>query len=187
MKRWLPTREQLQGSRWLRPLGRHLHDDRLWHMNRASVARAVSIGLFFGLLMPVAQIAFAVAGAIVLRAHLAVAAGATLVTNPLTFTPIYWLAYKLGKGILGEPQDDAAAQAIGAQAKAVAAELGWFEGLWYSIQAAGAPLVVGLSVLAVAGAALGYVLVWLLWRPKAPASPEPPRLAAPAQPPRPEP
>ena len=48
MKRWIPSREQLRQNRWLRPVARHLDDDRLWHATRASVARAVAIGLFFG-------------------------------------------------------------------------------------------------------------------------------------------
>lgn len=44
----MPTREALLASRWLAPFARHLSDDRLWHADRHSVAKAVSIGLFFG-------------------------------------------------------------------------------------------------------------------------------------------
>ena len=89
MKRLLPTRERLLQSKWLRPIAHYLDNDHLRHADRSSVARAVGIGLFFGLLLlPVAQFLFAVV-AVVLRANVAVAAGFTLVTNPLTFAPIY--------------------------------------------------------------------------------------------------
>ena len=67
-KSWIPDREKLARNRWLRPVAEHLQDDRLWHVERGSVARAVAIGLFFGFLLPVAQFVFAVTCAIWLRA-----------------------------------------------------------------------------------------------------------------------
>lgn len=168
MKRWLPSRERLLQSRWLQPIAHHLHDDRLWHFERTSVARAVAIGLFFGLLLPTAQIVFAVALAIWLRAHVAVAAACTLVTNPLTFPPIYWLAYRVGRAVLGEPPDDARAEQIEAATEAVVAQQGWFDGMWYSLQSFGTPLFAGLLILASLGAAVGFGLVWLLWHTRRP-------------------
>lgn len=165
MKRWVPTRAQLRASRWLRPVAHHLEDERLWHMDRGSVARAVAIGVFFGFLIPVAQFLFAIATAIVLRANVAIAAASTLVSNPLTFPPIYWAAYKLGRFILGEPDDEAGALRIESETEALLARQGFIEGIWSSIQAAGAPLMVGLAAMAITGAVLGFALVWLLWRP----------------------
>jgi uncharacterized protein (DUF2062 family) len=103
MKRWIPSREQLRQNRWLRPVARHLDDDRLWHATRGSVARAVAIGLFFGLMIPVLQFLFAIVTAIVMRAHVAIAAAATLITNPFTFAPIYWFAWWIGSHLLGVP------------------------------------------------------------------------------------
>ncbi len=167
MKRWLPTREQLRGHRWLRPLAHHFDNDRLWLTDRQSVAMAVAIGIFFGFLLPIAQFLFAVGLAIALRANVAIAAAATLVSNPLTFPPIYWAAYKLGQFILGESGDQGAARRIEKQAEELLTQPGFLAGIWESIQSAGAPLIVGLSVLAVAGAAIGFGLVWLLWRPHA--------------------
>ena len=172
MSRWLPSREQILQSRWLAPLAHHLHDERLWHMERGSVARAVAIGLFFGFLLPVAQFLFAVGCAIWLRGHVAVAAGATLVTNPLTFAPVYWLAHRIGSALLGRDAQAAEqeAQALEAQTAAAAATQGWLQQAWDVIAGAGAPLMLGLSVLAVGGALLGFSLVWLLWRPRGAAS-----------------
>lgn len=166
MKRWLPTRERMLQSRWLRPIAHHLDNDHLWHVDRSSVARAVGIGLFIGLLLPVAQFLFAIVAAIFLRANVAVAAGFTLVTNPLTFAPIYWFAYRLGSWLLGGSVDEEAAQRVERQAaQAVAGDQGLLEGIWASIQSAGAPLALGLAVLAVVAGVAGFGLAWSLWRP----------------------
>ncbi len=165
MKRWIPTREQMLRSRWLRPIARHLDNDHLWHADRHSVARAVAIGLFFGLALPVAQLVFAVVAAIMLRAHVAIAAAFTLVTNPLTFAPIYWLAYRIGSRLLGG-MDEAAARRIEEEAAAMAQRGSFMESLWYAVQAAGAPLALGLVVLGAAAGLLGFGLAWLLWRPR---------------------
>ncbi|CAG1014595.1 hypothetical protein BURC_00734 [Burkholderiaceae bacterium] len=169
MKRLLPTRERLLQSRWLRPIAHYLDNDHLWHADRSSVARAVGIGLFFGLLLPVAQFLFAVVAAIVLRANVAVAAGFTLVTNPLTFAPIYWFAYRLGSWLMGGSVDEQAAQRVEQQAQAaIARNEGIIQGLWHSIVSAGAPLALGLTVLAVVAGAIGFGLAWSLWRPRHP-------------------
>ena len=165
MKRWIPSREHLRQNRWLRPVARHLDDDRLWHATRASVARAVAIGLFFGLMIPVLQFLFAIVTAIFLRAHVAIAAAATLITNPFTFAPIYWFAWWVGSGLLGERSGSAPALAPPENAGLAARDpLGLLESTWQSITSIGAPLLLGLVVLAVLASAIGYALVWLLWR-----------------------
>jgi uncharacterized protein len=90
--RWIASRERLLASRCLGPFVHHLEDERLWQLTRHSVARAVAIGLFYGLMLPFGQFLFAVVTAIVLRANVALSAAFTLVTNPFTFPPIYWAA-----------------------------------------------------------------------------------------------
>lgn len=166
MKRWLPSREALRRSRWLGPIAHRLDDDRLWHLERASVARAVAIGLFFGLLIPFAQLIFAVSTAVWLRAHVTVAAASTLISNPLTVAPLYWAAYRLGSHVLGRGDDEAAAREVESRAESLATEPANVDGLWATIQSAGLPLVTGLSLMAVGAAAIGFALVWLLWRPR---------------------
>ena len=164
--RWLPTKEQLLNSRWLKPVAHHLHDEKLWHMNRQSVARAAAIGLFFGLMLPFAQFLFAVVVAIVFRAHVALSAAFTLVTNPFTFPPIYWLAHRIGTWVLNHAGNGAAAEQAHRQVEQLGERLGWFDATWQWLQSAGAPLLLGLGILACTAAVLGYALVWLLWRPR---------------------
>ncbi|MES3012304.1 MAG: DUF2062 domain-containing protein, partial [Pseudomonadota bacterium] len=137
----------------------------LWRTDRASLARAVAIGLFVGVLIPVAQFLIAIAVAVALRAHIAVAAAATLVSNPLTVPPLYWAAYRIGRAVLHEPEDEAAALRLERETAALLEQQGFMEGIWTTIQSAGAPLLVGLAILAVGAALLGFALVWLLRRP----------------------
>ena len=56
IKRLLPDPGQLAGNRWLRWLGPRMFHPRLWHVSRRGVALGVAIGVFFGFLIPIAQI-----------------------------------------------------------------------------------------------------------------------------------
>ncbi|MCU0762467.1 MAG: DUF2062 domain-containing protein [Hydrogenophaga sp.] len=102
LKSWLPKPEELLNNRWLRWLGPALRHPRLWHFSRKGIAMGMALGIFFGLLIPVAQIPFSAATAVLLRANLPMAVASTLVTNPVTFGPVYYGAYHLGKAVLGE-------------------------------------------------------------------------------------
>ncbi|TXC67466.1 DUF2062 domain-containing protein [Piscinibacter aquaticus] len=73
-------------------MGPALHHPRLWHLNRRGVALGLALGLFFGLLIPIAQIPLAGGAAVLLRANVPMAVASTLVTNPVTFGPVYYAA-----------------------------------------------------------------------------------------------
>lgn len=161
LRRYLPTPETARASRALRWLGPLLDRPWLWHLNRRSVALGVAVGLFFGLLIPVAQVLFAGAAALVVRANLPVAVVSTLISNPLTFAPIYLLAYQLGAALLGQPADTDPTSAV---ADATVAGLPFFERAIEWLGEIGRPLIVGLTIVAVAGATLGYVAVHGGWR-----------------------
>ncbi|GAP34351.1 DUF2062 domain-containing protein [Piscinibacter sakaiensis] len=180
LTRWLPSREALEANRWLRWLGPTLTQPCLWHLGRRGVALGVALGIFFGLLIPVAQIPVSAAAAVALRANLPAAVASTLVTNPVTFGPIYWAAWKLGNRLLGEPAGAApdrlapveprdqpapgAGAAPGARAAAEAAEAHALRRFWQSITGVGKPLLLGLALFAVAGGLLVYAAISLGWR-----------------------
>ena len=67
--RLIPSREQLQAGRFTRWLAPWLGQRALWHLSRRGVALGMAIGIFFGLLIPIAQIPASAAVAIVLRAN----------------------------------------------------------------------------------------------------------------------
>jgi hypothetical protein len=153
LQRHIPTREQLAGQRWLRWLGPLLHQPRLWHWSRRGVALGVGIGVFFGLLIPLVQIPFSAVTAVILRANVPVAAASTLVTNPVTFAPIYYAAYHLGAWLTGT---DAAAPPPLPDGSAD-------ESLWQSLANVGLPLFIGLSIAAVSCGIGSYALISMVW------------------------
>jgi uncharacterized protein (DUF2062 family) len=159
LRRWLPSRENLAQNRWLRWLGPFLQHPRLWHWSRRGVATGVALGVFFGLLVPIAQIPLSAAAAVLLRANVPAAAASTLVTNPVTFAPVYYAAYRLGLWITGEaPELDQAALAAEAAVPAGDASL------WSRLVNLGKPLLVGLVILATLMGLLTYAIITLVWR-----------------------
>lgn len=134
----------------------------LWQLNRRRVAIGAGIGVFFGFLIPVAQIAGAAVFALLLRANLPVAAFSTLVSNPFTYAPIGVLAYQTGSWILGREANPEAAGLLtqGAEgARAQGASEDWFE----QVKAIGKPLFLGLAVFAVVGGITTWALVHVAW------------------------
>jgi uncharacterized protein (DUF2062 family) len=153
-------------NRWLGPFRHHLRERHLWDFHQDSVARGVAVGVFFGILTPVAQILFAAIAAVVLRANLVVAAGSTFVTNPFTFPLVYYSAFRVGSVLTGradaasaepgtapdvERSTDAAAQALEVES--------WLTTLLDWLSSVGPPLLVGIGVLALSGAVAAFLLV----------------------------
>ena len=134
-KRWLPDTTTVRDNRWLRWLGPALYHPALWSLRRRGLARGMALGIFFGLLIPVAQIPLSAGAAVLLRAHVPADIASTLVTNPVTFGPVYYAAWKLGDFLLGDGSTGV-----------------------------GMSLVTGLATLAIGLSALTYVLVSQVWR-----------------------
>jgi uncharacterized protein len=159
MKAWLrnklPDEASIKKSRLLGWAAPWLGHPRLWHLNRRGVALGLAIGVFFGFLIPIAQIPVAAIVSIWMRANVPAAAFSTLVTNPLTFGPVYALAYFVGDAIL--EGDVAAASAPAAEAEAKGGVINF-------ISEAAKPLFLGLSLFAVGGSLLAYGATMLCWR-----------------------
>jgi uncharacterized protein (DUF2062 family) len=159
-RKYLPEAERVRSSRIGRAFGGWLDHPNLWHLNRRSVAGAVAIGLFAGLVPGPLQMLAALLLAVPLRRNLPVALLVTLYTNPFTIVPLYLVAYAYGRVILPgeeagriEPFDMDWGN-IGASMEALGA---WMMGL-------GKPLLVGLPALGLTLAVLGYFIVELAWR-----------------------
>lgn len=151
VRRWLPDPAALRGYRALRWMGPLFHRPRLWHVNRSSIAKGLAIGMFFGILVPFGQVLVAGVVAVGLRANLPAAVFSTFVSNPLTTPFILLAAYHIGSAVLDQP-----ITALPALAK----DVSWVE----RIGAMGEPLLMGVALLALAGAALTYFGVQLAWR-----------------------
>ena len=164
VRKWLrdrlPKPEAVQANPTLRWLGPLLRRPWLWQLTRRRVALGAAIGVFFGFLIPVLQIAASAVFAVLLRANLPVAAVSTLVSNPFTYAPIFVLAYRTGSTILGENVDRAQLEALEQEIEGQdAAPASWAE----RAAAIGKPFFLGLFVFAVIGALTTWLLVNFLW------------------------
>lgn len=151
-KQWLPSRESIHNHKALRRFQPWLTRAYLWHFSRHSVPGAVAIGLIAAMIPGPFQIISAGLLAIKCRLHLPTAIASTLISNPFTILPIYWLAYKLGSLILQLPPQSLS------QLERVAREDFW--SLWGVL---GWPFVIGMPLLTLGSAALAYVLIQRIW------------------------
>lgn len=161
LERFLPTRDAITQSRLLRWLGPRIHDPLLWHVNRRSVARGVAMGVFFGLMIPVAQIPAAAIASLLLRGNLWIAAVSTLVSNPLTYGPLYYFAYRLGAGVLGTRTP---ANLSAADADQPLRSMDTLAQAWTWLTGIGQPLLLGMLIMAVTGTVIAYWGTQLVWR-----------------------
>lgn len=157
LTRHIPTRESIHRNPLLRRFAPHLTQPALWRMTHRSVPRAVALGLFIGVIIPIMHTAIAALLAIPLRANIAVTAAFTLVVNPLTIPAIYYLAYRIGAW---ELHHDATLVNPNA-AERFSSELSRI--LFWIHQASGS-IAIGVLTLAVASAAVGYVVSMIAWR-----------------------
>jgi len=154
----LPKRETFERIRWLRPVAHLVLLPRLWRFHRRSVPRGVALGILVGVLIPVAQTVFAALLALPARANVPVAALTTFITNPFTTPPVWVGAYWLGSWML---RVDALTESRPLETQMQSEAGGWL--LWLTSTAAPA-LAIGLFVIAVVGASIGYLLASFGWR-----------------------
>jgi uncharacterized protein len=159
-RKFLPSHESIRQSNWARPFGGWLHHPNLWHLHRRSVAGGVAVGLFAGLIPGPFQMIGAAVLSVLFRVNLPVAVFTTLYTNPFTILPLYVLAYEYGALLTGYHNGIA-------RARLALPEMDWSN--WSTVlpewfASLGKPFAIGLPLLAVTLAVLGYVTVRLLWR-----------------------
>lgn len=159
-RKYLPDHDSVRENRVLRFFGPVLGHHNLWHLHRRSVAGGVAVGMFAGLIPGPVQWLFASIFAVIFRVNLPVAVFTTFYTNPLTFVPLYFVAYKIGVLITGQnngvPEHFPQIRTEGI-AQWLPAFIDWLTSL-------GKPLLVGLPILGILLAAGSYFLVRGLWR-----------------------
>jgi uncharacterized protein (DUF2062 family) len=157
LRRHIPTRDSAHRHPLLRPFAKHLSQPCLWRLNKRSVPRAVALGLFVGVLIPVMHTVIAAIFAIPTRANIAVTAVFTLIVNPLTIPPIYYAAYRIGAWELHHDSplvNPAAAEHFSSE----------LSRLLFWLHEASGSIVVGVLTIAFASAVVGYLGSALAWR-----------------------
>ena len=157
---YLPNSDTVKQNRWLRPFGAWLAHPNLWHLHRRSVAGGVAVGLFCGLIPGPLQMIGSALLAVLFRVNLPVALITTLYTNPFTIVPLYAVAYELGAWVSG-------ARSSASVEHLALPEMHWSSWpgeLWAWFQMLGKPLLIGLPLLAIGLAVIGYFAVRVAWR-----------------------
>jgi uncharacterized protein (DUF2062 family) len=150
----LPTRQDISKVRGIGPILIPLLQDRYWRFTRRSVERGVAIGLFAAFAIPLGQMLLAAMLAVPLRANVAIAFAFSFVTNPVTFGPIAYAAYRVGRSLLNADGSPMTAE----QAEEVV------RGAMPIFPSVVMPTALGLMVFALCAAAGGYLVAKLFWR-----------------------
>jgi len=150
----LPQREALSNSPWLRRFAHLLNEPTLWHFGRRSVARSAGYGFALAFFPIPIHMLLVFPLAFLRRLNLPVVVGALWITNPVTWVPFFYFAYRVGLLFTGE-----AAQPV--ESLPLAAD-------WASIQLVldqiWLPLCLGSLICGVVLGLTGYTVINGLWR-----------------------
>lgn len=151
LKKYTPSIESISENGAIRLIHHLLLGQNIWHLNRRSVSCAVFIGIFCAMLPVPGQMLFALAFALILRAHLPLSIAVTWITNPITYMPIFYFNYRLGVFMSGGTEE------IQMQAFALTA-------FYENIHSILIPLFIGSITTGLTIGFVGLVLVRLYWR-----------------------
>ena len=158
LSRTIPTRESLEHNRFLKPFAHRLLRSELWRFTRRSVPRGVALGLFVGVMIPLAHFAVAAFLAVFIRANIPSALAATFIGFPVIYLALVALAYRIGELLL---HVDAMTRIQPLGETMQSTQTG---NLLQRITGAGLETALGLLVIASVMASLGYVLSGIFWR-----------------------
>lgn len=151
LKRFLPEHHKIKNHKHMRIFGRLHMDPNLWHLNKQSVATAVSIGLFMTFMPIPFQMIVAAALAILFRANLPISVVLVWISNPFTIPPILYLAFLTGSKL------------VSIAPESLSKEFSWHL-LSQQLGNIWEPMIIGLFIFAITSAVLGNVLIRFLWR-----------------------
>lgn len=154
MRSHIPTMEQFEK----RPVVRHFARAELFRPTRRSVPRGVALGLFVGVMIPLAHFAVATVLALFVRANIPAALLATFIGFPVIYVFLVALGYKIGNFLLNFDASTAI-QPISQTLRASQTDH-----LLERLTGAGIHTAVGLFVIASILASIGYLATSFLWR-----------------------
>ena len=105
LKKLLPSPRQLQGHWLLRHFGERVLDPRLWALHRRAITGAFGVGIAICFIPLPVHFVVGLLIAIAWRLNIPALYATTLLVNPLTVMPMYYMAYRVGAVLMGiEPE-----------------------------------------------------------------------------------
>ncbi len=148
IKRLFPKLDAVKEEKILKIFGPAVLQPNLWHINKKSVSRGFAIGAFCAFLPIPGQMIIAAFLSITFAANLPISVILTWISNPFTYTPIFYFAYKIGKIIINAD--------INVDEKQIDI-LSNIKDIWE-------PLLLGSIILAIIGSIISYILIRVYWR-----------------------
>jgi len=163
LRRVLPSYETIRDNRHIARFGPRLQHHNLWHLHRRSVAGGVAAGMFAGLIPGSNPVQFTAGAllAVAFRVNLPIAVLVTFYSNPFTILPLYYLAFKLGQLAMLQTNGELPPFALGLEGKGF---MEWIPVAIDWLASVGKPLLIGLPLLAISLALIGYFATDWLWR-----------------------
>ena len=150
IKRFFPKLDTVKEEKILKIFGPAVLQPNLWHINKKSVSRGFAIGAFCAFLPIPGQMILAAFLSITFAANIPISLVLTWITNPITFTPIFYFAYKIGKIIF----DGRIAYDVDEK------EIDILSNIMYIWE----PLLLGSIVLSITGSIVAYIIIRVYWR-----------------------
>ena len=97
--KWLPSSEKVANLKFMRIFGQRTLNPLLWYVNRRSIAKAMFIGTFWGILPVPFHSVFIILTILWLEVNLPIGLCMAWLTNPFTVVPILYLGFWFGTKI----------------------------------------------------------------------------------------
>jgi len=146
-----PRSETLRTHWALKPFKRFFGDPRLWSLQRRTVTPAFGAGLAICFLPLPIHFPLAAITAIFCRIHVPTIMLTLMLMNPLTFVPLFLLAYKVGAIVTGTPPSN------------FQFEMSW-DWVQNGLGANWKPFLVGCGLTGALFGLVGWAVLDLIWR-----------------------
>lgn len=160
LKKYLPNKKTIINHSSMNALNNYFRHPKIWSLTCSSASRGMAVGLFVAFIPLPLQMIIAALLAILIRANLPIAVVMTWITNPFTFVPINYFIYWVGKKVLGASVTDISVTAFTWRFESWS--LFWSSLITQASQL-GKAYFVGLPIVSIGMAALGYLIVRIAW------------------------
>ncbi|MBN9343151.1 MAG: hypothetical protein BGO76_04085 [Caedibacter sp. 38-128] len=159
-QKWFFRVKRLRKHPFIKTKNCHFSLKELSQLNRHTVAGGVAIGLFVNFLPIPLQVVWASLLCVYFKINLPIAVALTCINNPFTFVPINYFLYKVGLFVLNEPPQALAFPNFKFE---LAHFLSFLEQFLSWSLTLGKPFILGVIIVSLTAATLGYLLTVLLW------------------------
>ncbi|MGQ0834440.1 MAG: DUF2062 domain-containing protein [Gammaproteobacteria bacterium] len=150
-KKFTPSPHSLRDRWYFRLFGARLADPRLWSVQRRAVTGAVGAGLAICFVPLPVHVPLAALVGVACRVNVPAIILTVFLVNPLTFVPVYYFAYRVGAGMLGE------------RTRPFEFVPSW-DWLHYGLAPVWQPFLLGCLTCAVLAGFTGWTALELIWR-----------------------